>query len=551
MGERLMGIETEYAISALYPDSVAYDRSELVGKLLGLARDELINLPDVCGGIYLENGARFYLDYGNHPELTTPECTDPWDIVRYVLAGERILSSLVRNLARNLGIEVMVFKSNVDYSTRWATWGCHESYMHQASPSALSDQIIPHLVTRIIYTGAGGFNSQSSGLEFTLSPRVPHLASVVSNNSTSDRGIFHTKDESLAGPGFHRLHLICGESLCSETAMWLKVATTMLVVAMAEAGLRPGGQVGLRSPLAAMKTIASDPSCSALVETTRGRGLSALEIQYHYLTQAERHLGDSRMPAWAEDVCLKWREILNSLLEAPESVAANLDWGIKRKLYASYAESRGIKWEWLPEWNRALRDVRLALDETAEGDFQLTPDLIRHKLVSPDWATARLSGFLERNGLGSDGLDILFKLRQELLEIDMRFGQLGGTGVFTGLDRAGVLSHHVPGVERIDEAITTPPAIARARIRGEVIRRLAAQDGDYYCDWQGILDLGAKRLLDLSGPFESVERWVGYEQAGSNWPHAFAALAMSLEGSQFLDSNRNPLMIRRTVCDCR
>ena len=109
MSERLMGVETEYAISALYPDSVAYDRSELVGRLLAVARDELVNLPDVCGGIYLENGARFYLDYGNHPELTTPECTNPWDIVRYVLAGERILSSLAQDLARDLGLQCRSF----------------------------------------------------------------------------------------------------------------------------------------------------------------------------------------------------------------------------------------------------------------------------------------------------------------------------------------------------------------------------------------------------------------------------------------------------------
>src|SRR6185436_14148466 len=139
---------------------------------------------------------------------------------------------------------------------------CHESYSHAAQPGALSDEIVPHLVTRIIYTGAGGFNSTSRGLEFTLSPRVSHLANVVSNNSTSDRGIFHTKDESLSKPGFYRLHIICGESLCSETAMWLKVGTTALVVAMAEAGLRPAASVALRWPLLAMQAISRDPTCA-------------------------------------------------------------------------------------------------------------------------------------------------------------------------------------------------------------------------------------------------------------------------------------------------
>lgn len=532
MAERLMGIETEYAVSAMYSGGGSFDQNELVNRLLGLARGKLVHLPDIGGGLYLGNGARFYLDYGNHPELTTPECTNPWDVVRYILAGERILAGLAQELARDLGVEVMVFKSNVDYGSRWVTWGCHESYMHRAAPYALSDQIIPHLVTRIIYTGAGGFNSQSSGLEFTLSPRVPHLANVVSNNSTSDRGIFHTKDESLTRPGFHRLHIICGESLCSETAMWLKVATTALVVAMAEAGLRPGLAVGLRSPLQAMQTIASDASCSALVETIQGRRLSALEIQYHYLTLAEKHLGDSRMPPWAEEVCRQWREILNRLLDAPESVAETLDWGIKRALYASYANSRGVAWDSLPHWTRVIGGVRQVLDEEGEYDDSLTADFILNRFDPAKPAMQRLNDYRDENGLSWDELDSVLKLRQELLEIDMRFGQLGGSGVFSGLDSAGVLAHHVPGVEAIEEAITEPPEVGRARIRGEVIRRLAGQNGNYQCDWQGIFDVGTNRLLDLSEPFEAAERWLEYEQAVSTGPPAFAALLTRLDGDR-------------------
>jgi hypothetical protein len=134
---------------------------------------------------------------------------------------------------------------------------------------------------------------------------------------------------------------------------------------------------------------------------------------------------------------------------------------------------------------------------------------------------ARLTGFLEEKGLSLDALDSVFKLRQELLEIDTRFGQLGGRGIFAGLDRAGVLAHHVSGVDAIEQAITEPPAAGRARIRGEVIRRLAGQNGRYQCDWQGIFDASTNRILDLSEPFEAVERWLEYEQA--NGLPAFAA----------------------------
>ena len=54
--------------------------------------------------------------------------------------------------------QVNLLRCNVDYSGVPSTWGCHESYMHRvANPVAVPPQIVPHLVSRIIYTGAGGF----------------------------------------------------------------------------------------------------------------------------------------------------------------------------------------------------------------------------------------------------------------------------------------------------------------------------------------------------------------------------------------------------------
>src|SRR5690349_21712856 len=162
-----MGIETEYGNSA---GSAAHLSLEgLVNRLVETARATLVHLPDIASGMYLGNGSRFYIDYGNHPELSTPECANPWDLVRYVLAGERILSGVARDLEFRIPeARLMLFKSNVDYSGSLVTWGCHESYMHRAAPYTLSDDIVPHLVTRTIYTGAGGFNSLSPGINFTI-----------------------------------------------------------------------------------------------------------------------------------------------------------------------------------------------------------------------------------------------------------------------------------------------------------------------------------------------------------------------------------------------
>jgi proteasome accessory factor A len=171
-----------------------------------------------------------YVDCGLHPEICTPECANPWDAVRYIQAGHRTLAGLAAAIesASTPGTEILCFRGNVDYSGTQATWGCHESYLHRIPLDALQPQVIPHLVTRLIYTGAGGFNPLSNGLEFTLSPRVAHIELVVSRSSTNERGIWHTKSESLCS-GYSRLHVLCGESLCSETATFLKIGATALM----------------------------------------------------------------------------------------------------------------------------------------------------------------------------------------------------------------------------------------------------------------------------------------------------------------------------------
>ena len=51
-------------------------------------------------------------------------------------------------------------------------------------------------------------------------------------------------------------------------------------------------------------------------------------IQRHYLTQAEAHMHDRFMPRWAEEVCRRWRAVLDGLRGGWEWAATSLDWAI-------------------------------------------------------------------------------------------------------------------------------------------------------------------------------------------------------------------------------
>lgn len=522
MSERLFGIETEYAAAPVRACHTETRRQGLLRELLRRAHAQWRCVPDIGGsGVFLQNGGRFYVDCGSHPELTTPEVANPWDAVRYVLAGERMLEQL---LAGPCGVDarplpLLLFKSNVDYTVK-TTWGCHESVLHSTHPGALAPQIIPHLVARVIFTGAGGFNPRSPGLEFMVSPRAAFLEQQISSSSTHTRGIFHTKNESLANGHYGRLHILCGESLCSQTATWLKVATTVLVVAMIEGGLEPGRDLAIEHPLGALRAIAADPTCRATLRLVNGASLSALDIERRYLEQAETHAGAPFMPPWTETACQHWRAMLDRVDAQSPQMTTTLDWAIKRALFEQHAERRGFRWQNLVDWTHVLGTLEPRLQDCGLPPGGLTPEALLQPSEAVRDHMRAVQPLLESKGLAWGSLEAFARLRQELFEIDMRFGQLGGHAIFGALDRAGALTHGFPGVDNIPHAIEHPPCVGRARVRGAVIRRGADQPYRYRCYWDHIVDLHKQVQMDLSDPFETVERWAPCKGPGIPPPHA-------------------------------
>jgi hypothetical protein len=508
-----MGQETEYALSGRDAAGKRLDPSKLVEPLMVAARRSLPHLP--CGegrGVFIGAGGRLYVDTGAHPELTTPECPNPWDVARYIKAGERIMLNLATEMtgAQPLLYEVALFRGNVDYSGTRSTWGCHESYLHRCSDMDLMcRELVPHLVSRLIFTGAGGLDPLAPGLTFLVSPRVVYLDNETSCDTTHDRGIFNTRQEHHAAGGYRRLHLVCGESLFSETAMFLKAGTTMLVVAMIENGLRPGRKVQLRDSVGAMRQFAHDSTCRVKAALADGRMASAVAIQRHYLDFAERHVHESWMPPWAAEVCRHWRAILDRLATgAPASVATTLDWAMKYTLFSGRLARRGQSFESVGRWTKILEQLA---ERLAQGNE--TPVLsTAHNLFDPDSGAQRyveeLTPAIRHSGLSWDDLADVLAVRQELCEVDMRCGQLGPSGVLTALDEAGVLTHHFPGVDNYEHAMANPPATGRARVRGQCIQRLAGRNGRLHCYWSHIQDSKNKQQLDLSDPFASEEKWV-------------------------------------------
>lgn len=443
----LFGLETEFAISTRNsgPAPEPIDREHLSVDLFGEARARLVSLPDRQGsGLFLSNGARFYPDAGNHPELCSPECECPEDTVRWQNASERLLARLIGDIEKRTGKRMALYRCNVDYSGSGSTWGCHESYLHRTPPDRQAPNLVPFLASRIVYTGAGGFDSSRPDVRFVLSPRTFHLRCAITD--ADSRAIYNGKNEPLSGGGFSRLHLVCGESLCSQLSNYLKVGVTALIVRLIEVGAVEGERMALAKPVTSMRAFAADPSCRRREKLMGGSKLSAIEIQRYYLDAALRHLDRDFMPAFAPGVCRAWADTLDALERDPMEMATKLDWVIKY----------------------ALLEDRLS--------------------------TGRPVPFQTSRG-------------SQLGEIDTRFGELGPGGLFEQLDAAGVLEHKLPGLGPADDAMDHAPPGGRAAARGRAIRELHGHGDRYRCDWDNILDSREHRWIDLHDPHSSESRW--------------------------------------------
>ncbi|QWC87046.1 proteasome accessory factor PafA2 [Nocardioidaceae bacterium] len=314
------------------------DPSQLTDEDLGLAN------------IVLTNGARLYVDHA-HPEYSTPECTNPRDVVLWDKAGETVIVEAARLAAQVPGSDpITLYKNNTD--NKGASYGAHENYLMKRSTSfaAIVRHLTPFFVSRQVVTGAGRVGLMQDGRvhAFQLSQRADFFEVEVGLETTLKRPIINTRDEPHADPEtWRRLHVIVGDANLSEISTYLKVGTTALVLDMIEAGAIDR-DLRLADPVAALRAISHDPSLNLTVELRDGRRLTALQIQREYLEMARKHVAATQPDGadeQTEDVLARWESVLDRLETDPMLLAEELDWVAKLKLLNSYRSRDGLDWD--------------------------------------------------------------------------------------------------------------------------------------------------------------------------------------------------------------
>ena len=489
----IMGIESEYVILRLDSGGSA-ETMDAAMTLMLIAREQLTHLANPRSGIFLASGDRFYIDTGNHPEWCTAECTNPTDVVCQVRAGERHLRQLVEQVPG-----VVLLRGNVSYARPSATWGSHESHAHSCSRPLLRQVLRPHLLTRIIYTGSGGLDPFHPGVVFCLSPRSLHFDR--NNSSLHAASCLDGREESLARRPYRRGHIILGESVCMDLPLWLRLATTSLLVLLTNKGLlNPKKVPSLKDPADALRAVALDPSLTAPTGAA-GTGPSALEIQHAYLELVEHYLDHRSMPDWAPVACARWRTMLDTLAAGAAGAAECCQWALKREIMSRYIGRRGLDWERLKEFNTVV--------DQATSQPEGVPEVMS-KLGAELWESAHLEAWItaeaRKQGYCREDVKRFLQLRKDLCEIDMRFDMMPG-GIWEAIEPQ--TANHVAEIteDRIRHSMKWPPEDTRAAVRGRYIRRLSADRDRYAASWAGIRDLRKRLSLDLSDPFCRRARW--------------------------------------------
>ena len=445
MERRIFGLENEYGVTCtlrgqrrLSPDEVA---RYLFRRVVSWGRSS---------NVFLQNGARLYLDVGSHPEYATPECDSIYDLVVHDKAGERILEQLLASAEQRLREEgirgvIYLFKNNTDSAGN--SYGCHENYLtsRRDDLAHYAEVLIPFFVSRQIYAGAGKVLQTARGAIYCIAQRAEHIWEGVSSATTRSRPIINTRDEPHAdAERYRRLHVIVGDSNMSEYTTFLKVGATSILLRMLEDPSVVLRDMTLENPIRAIREISHDMSCRRTVRLQNGREVSALDIQREYLDRALRYADAKGLSPLEAKALQMWEHCVTTIEKDPLELDREVDWVIKYRLIEAYRSKHDLP---LSHPKVALMDLQYHDVNRSRSLFYLLQD----------------HGRVERICSDSD----------------------------------------------IDDAMDNPPQTTRARLRGEFIRRAKERKRDYTVDWVHLkLNDQAQRTVLCKDPFKSRDERV-------------------------------------------
>ncbi len=312
--------------------------------------------------VMLPNGGRLRLGVAGRPEYATPECGSAHDLVVQDKACEQILEAMLAAADPRLGGEsdadgASVLKVSADPAG--SSYGCQEAYPlaeHGESTLALSNALLPFLVTRQLICGAGAVLHTPRGAAYCLSRPTGYHAARMPLPGPPDLPLTFTIGDQSRPPELRRRLLVtASDPSMSETTTLLKAGATDLVLRMAEAGTLPPALTLASSASQLIDEVSGDITGRALLPLADGRQASALDIQREYQARAADFAGEHGADTDSERVLALWQRALDAIEAGNlDPIAREIDWVIKYQLIERY---------------RAANDLPLSAPQVAQADL--------------------------------------------------------------------------------------------------------------------------------------------------------------------------------------
>jgi len=335
---RIMGSETEYTTQE-------ENHGHGINILNHIDNSKFLSTfsPENDASIWLTNGARLYIDYGDLCEYATPECTSAHEVLAHEKAGEITVQQMVarahpsNRVYKRTGYDDTRGKDGTKILSAFSA-GHHENYytpLAQSSEQSYAMHALhAYLSTRHIWSGTGMVGE----FGYVISQKADAIDFSAKNNLTEHGSkIPHRLNAN------NRLEVRVGEGNMSNWAVVQKFAMTSLVLRLIEHDRFPKHLIPESSPTWIMRFLSYNPmaafemSDQEITATQHQR-----EIAEHALDFAMEHVIDipSEEITAAEEILRACDDIDQfHAYEAPlEIIADRIDWAAKLDLM----HSRGI-----------------------------------------------------------------------------------------------------------------------------------------------------------------------------------------------------------------
>lgn len=299
--------------------------------------------PEYRGlGHFLRCGSRFYMDVGQHPEITTAEEDNAKDLVAAELAVEAIAVDSLQRMAASKGSKIYINRRVAGADS--GACGYHENYSCSRSIYGRPDTLAIlglHVVTRTIYAGAGMLDGKG---DFVIAQKASQVTAGVDSGTTNVKPVINSRDEPHADAArLGRIHVVSGDPALSPWTTWMRAGTTDIVLDMIENGFAPRLPYVANESLAGIaRSVATDLTLRQPVRLAEGRRMTPRQVQLEFCRAAlamsrQIDLGEQKRAVMSE-----WVRTLVDLERGPEGIIDRADYPLLLRAHEEYQSRHSL-----------------------------------------------------------------------------------------------------------------------------------------------------------------------------------------------------------------